>query len=127
MLKPEGTSGTVNAKDNEDNAKLLFGALFSLRNIARKVGDTEESENTLRSFATSKYRAHFYESPSGLRFCVLSDVETQDMQQTLRDVYSSVYVEQIVKNPLSPVDFKPGTKITNQRFIRLVDRFLGPA
>ncbi|ODV76098.1 TRAPP subunit BET5 [Cyberlindnera jadinii NRRL Y-1542] len=120
------SSGTINAKANEDNAKLLFGVLFSLRNIARKVGDTPEQENTLNSFATAKYRAHFYESPSGLRLCILSDLETQNLQTQLRDVYSNIYVEHIVKNPLSPVDFKPGSKITNQRFIRLVDRYLGP-
>jgi hypothetical protein len=121
----EGSSGTVNSKSNEDNAKLLFGALFSIRNIARRVGETPDQENSLNSFSTAKYRAHFYESPSGLRFCILSDIDTQNLQTLLRDIYANIYVEHVVKNALSPVDFKPGAKITNQRFIRLVDHYLG--
>lgn len=117
-------SGSVNSKNNEDNAKLLFGALFSLRSIAEKLGDTPEAKNTLTSFSTAKYRAHFYESASGLRFCILSDTKTMNLQDVLKYIYANIYVEHIVKNPLSPVDFKPGSKITNQRFIRLIDNYL---
>ncbi|ODQ56779.1 hypothetical protein WICANDRAFT_81612 [Wickerhamomyces anomalus NRRL Y-366-8] len=117
-------SGSINSKNSEDAAKLLFGALFSLRNIARKLGDGFDEENTLNSYSTAKYRAHFYESASGLRFCILSDPKTQHLQNVLKDIYSNIYVEHIVKNPLSPVDFKPGSKITNPRFIRLIDNYL---
>lgn len=90
-------SGSINSKNSEDSAKLLFGALFSLRNIARKLGDEFEEENTLNSYSTSKYRAHFYESASGLRFCILSDPKTQHLQNVLKEIYSNFYVEHIVK------------------------------
>lgn len=89
------------------------------------MGDSPDDENTLSSFSTAKYRAHFYESPSGLRLCILSDTETQNLQTMLRDIYANIYVENIAKNPLSPVDFKPGAKITNGQFIRLIDHYLG--
>lgn len=90
-------SGSINSKNSEDSAKLLFGALFSLRNIARKLGDGFDEENTLDSYATAKYRAHFYESASGLRFCILSDLKTQNLQHVLKEIYSNIYVEHIVK------------------------------
>ncbi|KAH3687109.1 hypothetical protein WICPIJ_001911 [Wickerhamomyces pijperi] len=122
-------TGSINSKDNEDTAKLLFGTIFSLRNISNKLSPsstTMTSANSLKSFATTNYRAHYYETASGLKFVAMSDLNVKDLQKELRFVYERIYVDCVVRNPLCPVDFKhQGKKITNGSFIHGIDRFFG--
>ncbi|ODQ79530.1 hypothetical protein BABINDRAFT_161922 [Babjeviella inositovora NRRL Y-12698] len=134
---PAGAIGTVNASNQNDSAKLLFGALFSLRNIANKLGtlpfneDTSVTDplaihrkNSLKSFATGKYRAHFMETALGLYFCILSDPNVADLQIVLKDLYADVYVNHVVKNSASDVDFPAEEVIGNESFVRGVDQLI---
>lgn len=118
----DSSSGTINSKDNEDTAKLLFGALFSLRNIARTLGDNEEKSfnNDLNSFTTGKYRAHFYETLSNLRFCILSDLNTRDLKNLLFKL-SDIYNQLIIRNPLSQIEFNETEVISDKNFITRID------
>lgn len=115
-------------KVDDDQSKLLFGALFSLRNMARKLGQNDDShENQLNSFATARYRAHFFESASGLKFCLTTDLNTQHLQNVLKFIYSNLFVKFIARNPLSPIDFDEQTKITSVKFINSLDSYLKSA
>ncbi|ODV63594.1 TRAPP subunit BET5 ASCRUDRAFT_30305 [Ascoidea rubescens DSM 1968] len=134
--RPLVGGGTVNLNNDIDSAKLLFGALFSLRNIASKLtsnvniidntsSDLDfQKQNYLRSFATQNYRAHYFETLSGLKFVLLTDPSIQDMQKHLHEIYTNFYVEYVAKNALSPVDFKPGELIGSEKFINSVDSYI---
>lgn len=45
------------------------------------------------------------------------------MQRELKYVYESLYIRDVVRNPLSPVDFKQGQMITSEVFIKDIDKF----
>lgn len=42
------------------------------------------------SFQTSKYRLHYYETPSGLRFVMNTDLSVSNARETLQQIYSNV-------------------------------------
>ena len=46
------------------------------------------------------YRLHYFESASGLRFVLTTDLAATDMREALRHIYSQIYVECLTKNPL---------------------------
>lgn len=45
------------------------------------------------SFQTSKYRLHYYETPSGLRFVMNTDLSVSNARETLQQIYSNVRCE----------------------------------
>lgn len=81
-----------------DISKLIFGATNSLRNTVRKLSPGTDS---FVSFKTNKYKLHFFETPSSLRFIIISDPGSENMLPVLRQIFVSLYVEYVVKNPLS--------------------------
>ncbi|KAF5092686.1 hypothetical protein D0Z00_004460 [Geotrichum galactomycetum] len=85
---------TVPASSAEDDAKLVFGVVFSLRNMTRKLTD----EDSFVSYKTSKYRLHYYETPSNLRFVLLTDPGLDNQLVVLKQIYVSYYLEYIVMN-----------------------------
>ncbi|ODV95692.1 hypothetical protein PACTADRAFT_3380 [Pachysolen tannophilus NRRL Y-2460] len=118
-------TGTINARNQDHVAKLLFGAIFSLKQISSKLNPQEETTaNNLKSFSTLKYRCHFFETGTGLKFCLLTDPKTENMQFVLKEIYAKLYYEKIVKNVLSPVDFKENEYIDNEVFITGVDNYI---
>ncbi|CAK7896704.1 trafficking protein particle complex subunit Bet5p [[Candida] anglica] len=116
--------GSVNKSNDSDAAKLLFGLVYSLKNISTKLGSSETAPNLLKSFATMKYRIHLYETASGLRFCLISDVGLDNLQPVLHHLYTDIYIRTVVQNCLSPVDFQVGEKLSNSNFIIELDSFI---
>jgi hypothetical protein len=82
----------VPASSAEDDAKLVFGVVFSLRNMTRKLTD----EDSFVSYKTSKYRLHYYETPSNLRFVLLTDPGLDNQLVVLKQIYVSYYLEYVV-------------------------------
>ena len=72
------------------------------------------------SYRTPTYKLHCYETATRLRFVLLTDPSVADLRDTLREIYSKVYVEFVAKNPLQPM----GVPITCQKFIMNLDRFI---
>lgn len=116
--------GSVNTDNESDIAKLLFGVLYSLKNISSKLGDTESSFNYLKSFSSASFRVHFMETLTNFKFVLVTDHNIDNVQPVLWELYSNYYVNNIAMNPLSPVDFGPEQIITNQNFIAQTDQFL---
>lgn len=114
--------GLVNKSNDSDMAKLLFGMVYSLKNLSVKLGP-DDSFNVLRSFSTSHYRIHFSESLSNFKFALVSDLEVENLQDALWHLYREVFVKTVVHNALSPVEFGDG-KISNVSFTRACDNFL---
>ena len=73
-----------------DDAKLIFGTVFSLRNMARKLGGDDDA---FISYRTAHYRLHYYETPASLRFVLLTDTGTLSMRNVLHQIYINLWVE----------------------------------
>ncbi|KAK9480414.1 Longin-like domain-containing protein, partial [Lipomyces japonicus] len=115
-----------NALSVEDDSKLVFGVVFSLRNIVSKLAGEKEP---FFAFATSKYRLHFLETLTNLRFVMVTDlsVDGSNIRPILEQIYAGLYVEYVVKNPLSPADHSPESySVDNELFALGLDRFLRP-
>ena len=72
------------------DAKLIFGTVFSLRNMARRLGGDDDA---FISYRTATYRLHFYETPASLRFVMLTDTGSMSMRNVLHQIYINLWVE----------------------------------
>ncbi|KAF4124130.1 trafficking protein particle complex subunit 1 [Geosmithia morbida] len=104
-----------------DDAKLIFGTIFSLRNMVRKLGGEDD---TFINYRTADYKLHFYETPANLRFVLITDTDTLSMRNVLHQIYINLWVEYVVKNPLAPVEHKAGAGVGNELFELGLDQFI---
>ncbi len=72
------------------------------------------------SCSTSTYKLHYYETATGLRFVLLTDLAAGDMRDVLRHIYAALYVGILVKNPL----WKPDETITDPSFVSQLDGYI---
>ena len=85
------TSKTTSSTDaNSNDAKLIFGTVFSLRNMVRKLGGDDDA---FVSFRTAHYKLHYYETASSLRLVMLTDTATLSMRNVLHQIYINLWVE----------------------------------
>jgi hypothetical protein len=102
---------TRKALTAEDDAKLIFGTIFSLRRIVRQLGGDDDS---FLSYRTGEYKMHYFETPTQLKFVMLTDTRVGNM----------LYVEYVVKNPLSPNEHPKGVGVSNQLFEGGLESFI---
>lgn len=105
----------------EDDAKLIFGTVYSLRNMVRKLGGEDDS---FLSYRTSQYKLHYYETPTNTKFVMLTDTKSGSMRIALQQIYVNCYVEYVVKNPLSPVEHPGGIGVNNELFEASLEQFV---
>ncbi|KFY11128.1 hypothetical protein V491_07337 [Pseudogymnoascus sp. VKM F-3775] len=105
----------------KDDAKLIFGTIFSLRNMVRKLGGEDDS---FISYRTGQYKLHYYETPTSIKFVMLTDTQSLNMRNVLHQIYVNLYVEFVVKNPLSPVEHPGGEGVANELFELALDQFI---
>jgi hypothetical protein len=84
------SAGPDKTNAGSDDAKLIFGTVFSLRNMVRKLGGDDDA---FISYRTAHYKLHFYETPANLRFVLLTDTGTLSMRNVLHQIYISLWVE----------------------------------
>lgn len=144
-----GTTPLRTVSTSSDDAKLIFGTVFSLRNMVRKLGGDDDA---FVSYRTAQYKLHFYETASSLRLVMLTDTATLSMRNVLHQIYINLWVEYgmffssssefglqwirrwprwtgvdcgvVVKNPLSPVEHKGGAGVRNELFELGLDQFV---
>lgn len=114
-------SSAKQKKAASNSAKLIFGTVFSLRNMVRKLGGEDDA---FISYRTAQYRLHYYETPSNTRFVMLTDTGTLSMRNVLHQIYINLWVEYVVKNPLAPVEHKGGEGVKNELFELGLDQFV---
>ncbi|XXG96451.1 peroxin [Hypoxylon texense] len=119
---PAPASALVPRKSkNDDNAKLIFGTVFSLRNMVRKLGGDDDA---FIAYRTAGYKLHYYETPTNLRFAMLTEPGALSMRNVLHQIYINLWVEYVVKNPLSPVEHTGGEGVRNEMFEMGLDKFI---
>jgi hypothetical protein len=62
------------------------------------------SQDGFISYKTSTYRLHYYETPTGLKFVMNSDPNTESLRLVLKQIHIQLYVEFVVKNGLMRFD-----------------------
>ncbi|KAL1923277.1 uncharacterized protein VTP21DRAFT_8257 [Calcarisporiella thermophila] len=117
------SSGIGGSMSIEEQAKLVYGVVFSLRNLVKKLSPDQGNDGFI-SYRTSKYRLHYYETPSGLKFVMMTDPSTLSMRGVLRQFYQGPYVEFVTKNPLQRVQSGESLNIGCELFRVAVDRFV---
>ncbi|KAL8764229.1 MAG: hypothetical protein Q9184_000198 [Pyrenodesmia sp. 2 TL-2023] len=116
-----GAAPQPKALSAEDDAKLIFGTVFSLRNMTRKLGGEEDN---FISYRTGHYKLHYYETPTSLKFVMVTDTKTNNLRIVLHQIYVSLYVEYVVKNPLSPIEHPGGIGVNCEMFELGVEQFV---
>ena len=97
------------------------------------------------SYRTGHYKLHYYETPTSLKFVMVSDTKTNNLRVVLHQIYISLYVEYgefgelyrhgnvrtfhaynfpVVKNPLSPIEHPGGLGVNCEMFELGVEQFV---
>jgi len=103
----------------EEEAKLMYGMLYSIKSFVNKISPIDTKEGFLY-YKTTKYTLHFYETPSRLKFVLNTDNGAQGVRQLMQQIYSQVYVEYVIKNPL----VKLNEPIQSELFKSKLDSFI---
>ncbi|KAH7927143.1 snare-like protein [Leucogyrophana mollusca] len=104
----------------DEEAKLVYGVILSLRNMIKKLSGRDEQ---FVSYRTSAYKLHLYETISGYKFVMLSDPATDGLRFVLRQIYNGPFLEYVVRNPLVSMDSRE-QGIDNDYFRASVDRLV---
>ncbi|EPS37665.1 hypothetical protein H072_8663 [Dactylellina haptotyla CBS 200.50] len=112
---------STNKLSMAEQAKLVFGVIFSLRNMVKKLCGPDDA---FLCYRTGHYKLHYYETITSLRFVMLTDVRTESLKSSLHQIYVNLYVEYVVKNPLSPVEHAGGEGVHNEMFELGIDSFV---
>ena len=89
----------VNTLTKDEERKLLFGMIHSIKAFVDKMSP-KDGQNGFHSYSTNEYKLHFYESPTGFKFILTTDTRVGNITETLKKIYSQVYVKYVVRNPL---------------------------
>jgi hypothetical protein len=76
------------------------------------------------SYRTSQYMLLYYETPSNTKFVMLTDTKAPSMRIALHQIWVNIYVEFVVKNPLSPVEHPGGLGVNNELFEASLEQFV---
>ena len=75
------------------------------------------------SYRTGEYKLHYYETPTKLKFVMLTDTKVPNLRLHLHQIWANLYVEYVVKNPLSPAEHPGGIGVANELFEATLERF----
>ncbi|XP_067619593.1 trafficking protein particle complex subunit 1 isoform X2 [Eurosta solidaginis] len=103
----------------EEEAKLTYGMLFSIKSFVSKISPYDPREGFL-CYKTNRYALHYLETPSGLKFVLYTDTAALNVKELLKQLYSKVWVEYVVRDPL----WSPGTPVTSELFEVKLDEFI---
>ena len=111
-------SRVLNAANDQKN---MFGLLFALRQFSTKLSP-KSINDSLRTFTAKSYALHYYETPSGLRFVLTTsrDYGRDDLVGHLKEIYTDIYVEFVVRNPFHVV----GRPIDSPLFLAKLDDYI---
>lgn len=82
----------------DEECKLVYGVLFSLRSMMKKLSNKEDE--AFISYKTSTYKLHLYETSSGYKFVLFSDQNVESLRFILKQIYQGSFVEFVLRNPM---------------------------
>lgn len=103
----------------DEEFKLMYGMIFSIKSLLSRLSHKTSREGFV-SYSTSKYKLHYFESATGLKFVLNTDTSTGNLSEELWHLYSKIYVEYVTKNPL----LQAGKEITSQLFTSNLDFYI---
>ncbi|KAJ3060516.1 TRAPP subunit bet5 [Podochytrium sp. JEL0797] len=95
---PSSSEPAQDVDGDSETAKLVYGVVFSLRNLVTKMTAGKPSNEGFLSYKTSTYKLHYFESLAGVKMVILTDANAHSMLETLRTIYANYYVEFVVKS-----------------------------
>ncbi|GJP32174.1 hypothetical protein CLOM_g2960 [Closterium sp. NIES-68] len=108
---------------NTDDHKLMFGLVFSLRSFTAKMDPINGASGdgcSFHAFRTNTYKLNYLETPSGIKIILVTDPKMSDLRDALRHIYTNIYVEYVIKNPL----YVPGEPFRCELFISNLDTYV---
>ena len=94
----ERPRGPKRAEGLAEEHKLMFGFLFSLKQLVAKM--SSRRGDGFHACSTCAYKLHCFEAASGLRFVLCTEPGAADLREVLRHVYAGIFVECITQNSL---------------------------
>ncbi|EGD77244.1 hypothetical protein PTSG_08336 [Salpingoeca rosetta] len=86
-------------QQRSDTDKLLYGLLYSLKKFAEKISPNDKKR--FRSYKTATYKLHCFETPTGLKFVMCTDLSVGNIDRDLEHIFAHIYVPHVVRNPLA--------------------------
>lgn len=103
----------------DEELKLMYGMVYSLKSLVNRLSPSNSRDGFL-GYTTDKYRLSVFETPTGMKFLLNTDHKTPECRDILQQVYSKLYVEYVVKDPL----YKIGSKVDSELFLSKLDAFI---
>jgi hypothetical protein len=107
---------TVIDKKVLEDSKLVYGIVFSLKNIVAKL-----KNDKLLCYRTDSYKLHFFESLSSIRFVLFTDDQMPTLSETLQQLYE-LYVEHVSRSTIDITQNEP-FRVAVDQYIRSVPGF----
>jgi trafficking protein particle complex subunit 1 len=109
------------ADDIEEERKLMFGMIFSMKDLCGRLSPATNSEG-LHTIRTDAFALHHFESASGIMFIMNTDPAVEDLYLTLKHIYSQIYIECVSRNPL--YQHTPDSPVNCPLFVKKLDEFV---
>ncbi|KPV77756.1 uncharacterized protein RHOBADRAFT_11749, partial [Rhodotorula graminis WP1] len=107
----------------DEEAKLVFGVVFSLRNMVSKLSPRDDE--SFHSVSTSAYKLHYLRTPTAFHFVLVTSPSHPSLRPLLHQIYAGPFNEFVVRNPLASLDTQTGARgVDNRQFRRAVDKML---
>ena len=97
---------------------LVYGLVFSLSQFC--AGIAPKPTNSFNSIKTETYKLHYYCSPTKYKFILITDPNVGNLTDYLSDLYSKIFVEFVLKNPLH----KPFGDIKSYLFDENLEKYI---
>ena len=103
----------------EEEFKLMYGMIFSLKSLISRLSVTSAKEG-LVGYTASNYNLHYFETPTGFKFVMNTDTSVGNVQDVLRHIYARIFVEYVVRNPVA----RPGDPVQSELFAAKLDGYV---
>jgi hypothetical protein len=121
--KVDPTEPPDDAEKLSEQRKLIFGMIFSLREVVGSLSPSSTGNSGPHSVRTGAITLFNYETSSGLRFVLYATSSTSDksIRAALHHVYNDLWINCVTRSPLY-VPTAPNVQETN--FEEKLDDFL---